>query len=151
MSALLLLRAVAAASLLAVLDALGVERTADDLVADAGQVLNTTAADEHHRVLLQVVADAGDVGRDLDTGGEADTSHLAQSGVRLLGGGGVHARAHTATLGRTLERRRLVLAHLVRPALADQLLNCRHCVLSLSLDCRGARHELSAMTGTTGS
>src|SRR5215212_5329794 len=133
MSALLLLRAVAAASLLAVLHALGVERAADDLVADTRQVLHATAAHEHHRVLLQVVTDTGDVGGDLHPGGEADTGHLAQSGVRLLGSRGVHPGAHTATLGRTLERRRLVLAHLVRPALADQLLNCGHCVLSLSL------------------
>src|SRR5690349_23843989 len=66
MSALLLLRAVSAASLLAVADTLGVERSADDLVADAGQVLHPAAAHEHHRVLLQVVADARDVRGDLD-------------------------------------------------------------------------------------
>src|SRR3712207_8369786 len=57
-SALLLLRAVAAASLLAVADTLGVQRATDDLVADAGEVLHAAAAHEHHRVLLQVVADA---------------------------------------------------------------------------------------------
>src|SRR5690242_16987341 len=75
-SALFLLRAVAAAGLLAVADTLGVERTADDLVTDAGQVTHTTAADEHDRVLLQVVADAGDVGRDLDAAGQAHTGDL---------------------------------------------------------------------------
>src|SRR4051795_12014789 len=66
MSALLLLRAVAAARLLTVADALGVERAPNDLVAHAGQVLHPAAADEDDRVLLQVVPDAGDVGRDLD-------------------------------------------------------------------------------------
>src|ERR687891_298099 len=66
MSALLLLRAVAAASLLAVADALGVQRAAHDLVADAGEVLHPAATDEHDRVLLKVVADAGDVGGHLD-------------------------------------------------------------------------------------
>src|SRR5918911_1782652 len=81
MSALLLLRAVAAASLLAVADALGVQRAADDLVAHAGQVLHTTAAHEHHRVLLQVVADARDVGRHLDAAGEADGGDLGQRRV----------------------------------------------------------------------
>src|ERR1044072_2941065 len=57
MSALLLLRAVTAARLLAVADTVGVERAADDLVADAGQVLHPAPPHEHHRVLLQVVAD----------------------------------------------------------------------------------------------
>src|SRR4051812_19379317 len=69
-SALLLLRAVAAASLAAVLHALGVEGAADDLVADTGEVLHPAAADEHDGVLLEVVTHARDVGRDLDTAGE---------------------------------------------------------------------------------
>src|SRR3954465_12604013 len=74
MSALLLLRAVPAASLLAVPDALGVQRAADDLVAHARQVLHAAATHEHHRVLLQVVADARDVGGHLDAAGEPDAS-----------------------------------------------------------------------------
>src|SRR3712207_1023918 len=104
MSALLLLRAVPAASLLAVADTLGVERAADDLVAHAGEVLHTTAAHEHHRVLLQVVADARDVGRHLDATGEADASDLAQRRVRLLRRRRVHAGAHTTTLRGALQR-----------------------------------------------
>src|SRR5262245_36811307 len=62
------LRAVAAASLLAVRDASGVECAADDLVADAGQVADTTAAHEHDRVLLEVVALTRDVRGHLHTG-----------------------------------------------------------------------------------
>ena len=46
---------------LAIHDAGSVEGTADDLVADARQVSDPAAAHEHDRVLLQVVADAGDV------------------------------------------------------------------------------------------
>ena len=49
---------------------------------------------EHDGVLLEVVALTGDVGRDLDTGGQAHTSDLTKGGVRLLGGRGVHASAH---------------------------------------------------------
>src|SRR5699024_12784367 len=81
------------------LHCLGVERTAHDLVADAGQVHHTAAADEHDRVLLEVVALAGDVGADLDAGRQAHTSDLAQRRVRLLGGLGVDARADAAALG----------------------------------------------------
>src|SRR3954454_10351533 len=123
MSALLLLRAVTAAGLLAVADTLGVERTADDLVADAGQVLHTTAAHEHDRVLLQVVADARDVGGDLDPAGEPDAGNLAERRVGLLGRGRVDARADTTALRAALQCRGLRLADLVLPALADQLLD----------------------------
>src|SRR6186713_2958425 len=130
-SALLLLRAVTAAGLLAVLHALGVERAADDLVADTGKVLHPAAADEHDGVLLEVVAHTRDVRRDLDAAGQAHAGDLAQSGVRLLRGGGVDAGADTASLGRTLEGRRLVLGHLVLTALADQLLNGGHRVVPL--------------------
>src|SRR3954453_13969701 len=98
MSALLLLRAVTAASLLAVLHALGVERAADDLVPDTGEVLHSAATHEHDRVLLQVVADARDVGRDLDAARQAHAGDLAERGVRLLRGGRVDAGADAAAL-----------------------------------------------------
>src|SRR6478609_4812291 len=109
MSALLLLRAVPAASLLAVLHALGVERAADDLVADTGEVLHPAAADEHDRVLLEVVTDARDVRRDLDAARETHAGDLAEGGVRLLGGGRVDAGADAAALRAALEGGRLGL------------------------------------------
>src|SRR5262249_13627529 len=96
------LGAVAAAGLLAVLDTTRVERASDDLVPHTGQVLHPAAAHEHDRVLLEVVALAGNVGGDLHPAGEAHPSHLAEGGVRLLGGVRVHPRAHAATLGRAL-------------------------------------------------
>src|SRR5690606_19253696 len=128
-----LLGAVVAAGLLAVLHAGGVEGAADDLVAHAGQVADPTAAHEHHRVLLEVVALTGDVGGDLDAAGEADAGDLAQSRVRLLRGEGVHARADTAALGRTLEGGRLALGGLALPSLADQLLDGGQRVTSSAL------------------
>ena len=92
------LGAVTAAGLLAVLDAGGIEGAADDLVADAREVADTAAADEHDRVLLEVVAFARDVGRDLDARVQADTGDLAEGRVRLLRGVRVHAsgRRHAA-------------------------------------------------------
>src|SRR5579875_1177728 len=133
MSALLLLRPVTTTGLLAVADTLGVQRTANDLVADAGEVLHPAAAHEHDRVLLQVVAHARDVGGDLDAAGQADASDLAQRRVRLLRRGRVDAGADAATLGRTLERRGLGLPDLVLAALADQLLDRRHAACNLPL------------------
>jgi hypothetical protein len=50
-------------------------------------------------VLLQVMADTGNVRGDLDTIREADTSNLTQSRVRLLGGHGTNCSADTTLLG----------------------------------------------------
>ena len=61
------------ATLGAILYAAGVEGATDDVVADTGKVLYTAAADEHDRVLLQVVTFTGDVGVDLLAVGEAHT------------------------------------------------------------------------------
>src|SRR6478609_3804199 len=135
-SALLLLGAVAAAGLLTVLDALGVERAADDLVADTGEVLHPAAANEHDRVLLKVVTDARDVRRDLDAARQAHAGDLAKGGVRLLRGGGVDAGADATALRRPLQGRRLVLRHLVLAALADQLVNSGHRVVPLHVCCQ---------------
>src|SRR4051795_12893177 len=131
----LLLDAVLGAGLLAVAHAGGVERPAHDLVAHARQVLDAAAADEHHGVLLQVVPLARDVRGDLDAARDADAGHLAQRGVRLLGRGRVHARAHAAPLRggdlllaalAGLQARRGQLLGLGMATLADQLRGRRH-------------------------
>src|SRR5437762_11253901 len=126
MSALLLLRAVPASGLLAVAHPLGVQGATDDLVADSGQVPDPAAPHQHDGMLLQVVADTGDVGGDLDVAGQPDPGDLAERGVRLAGRGGVDAGADAAALRARLERRGLTLAGLVLPALADQLLDRGH-------------------------
>ena len=56
------LGAILGASLHTAIDTLGIQRTTDDVVTDAGQVLDTAAADHHDGVLLQGVTHAGDVG-----------------------------------------------------------------------------------------
>src|SRR3954463_10980085 len=58
------LRAVLRARLLPVLDARGIQGAAHHVVAPAREALPGAAADEHHRVLLQVVAFAADVADD---------------------------------------------------------------------------------------
>src|SRR3979409_1475085 len=129
------LHAVLRAGLLAVADAGGVERPADHLVAESRQILDAAAAHEHDRVLLQVVALAGDVGADLHAVGEADARHLAQRRVRLLRSDRVHARADPAALGcgdlllpalaGLQARRRDLLGRRLAP-LADQWARGRH-------------------------
>src|SRR6185436_13329296 len=130
----LLLRAVARAGLLTVLHAGGVEGAADDLVADARQVADAPRSDEHDRVLLQVVPDARDVRGDLDLRGKPNARDLAQRRVRLLGGGGVDARADASPLGRALQRRSLGLGGRALPTVPDELLDGGHGPLVCTLD-----------------
>src|SRR3990167_270236 len=104
-----LLGTVLGARLLAVFHALQVERTTHDVVTHTGQVLDTTATNQHHAVFLQVVAFTADVGNDLKTVGQAHLGNLTQSGVRLLRRRGVHTGAHAAALGRVFHRRALGL------------------------------------------
>src|SRR3972149_2347838 len=134
--------AVLAASLLPVIHAGSVEGAAHDVVADAGEVLHTAAADEHDGVFLEAVALAGDVGSDFDAVDEADAGHLAEGRVRLLRRLGAHLGAHTALLGIALraglaeaagvrveakeEGRSTRLLVLRRASLADELVDGRH-------------------------
>src|SRR5207248_1268459 len=76
--AALALGAVLGARLLAVRDPLGVDHAADDVVAHARQVADAAAADQHDRVLLEVVPLAGDVRRHIDAVGQPHARHLAE-------------------------------------------------------------------------
>src|SRR5271168_1946043 len=95
---LLALGAVFRAALLAVGRARRVERAANDVIAHAREILDASAAYEHDRVLLQVVADARDVGRDFFPVGQAHARHFTQGRVRLLGRYGLDLRADAASL-----------------------------------------------------
>ena len=116
-----LLGAVAAARLGTVAHPDGVEGAADDLVAHPGEVLHPATTDEHDRVLLEVVADAWDVGRHLDPARQADSGDLAKRRVRLLRRRRVDARADAAALRRSLQGGRLRLRPLRLPSFTDEL------------------------------
>src|SRR3954465_355238 len=140
---LLLLHAVLRAGLLAVADAGGVERPADDLVAHARKILDAAATDEHDGVLLKVVPLTGDVGRDLDAARDTDARDLAQRRVRLLRGRRIDARAHPTPLRggdlllaalAGLQARRGQLLGLGMATLADQLRGRRHAGATLAVD-----------------
>src|SRR5205085_12893 len=126
------LRAVFRTSLHASLDADRIERASDDVVAHAREILDAAAADEHQRVLLQVVADARDVGRHLDAVGQPDARDLAQRRVRLLRGLGEDADADAALLRAVLQRGALRLADDLLAPGADELTDGRHKCKSLN-------------------
>ena len=125
-----------------VLDALSIEGTTNDVVTDTGKVLNTAAANQNDGVLLQVVADTGDVGGNLVAIRQADTGDLTKCGVRLLGGGGTNCGADASLLGGSqigsavlqgvqtlLQCRSRGLVGDLLSALSDQLIKSRHVVL----------------------
>src|SRR5579872_6439049 len=120
------LGAVFRAALLAVLDPLGVEHAAQDVVAHAGQILDAAAADHDHRMLLQIVALAGDIADDLEAVGQPNLGDLAQRRIRLLRRRRIDAGAHPAFLRARLKMAGLFAVGLRLPRLADQLANCRH-------------------------
>src|SRR5512137_2647273 len=142
-SGLRALRAVLRTALLAVLDALRVEGAAHDVVAHARQVLHAAAADQHHRVLLQVVALAADVRDDLEAVGQAHLGHLAKGRVRLLRRGGVHTRADAPLLRAVLQRRALALDGFDLARLAHELVDGRHTVRFL--DAKASRKRLAEL------
>src|SRR6185436_14965068 len=115
------LRAVLRATLLAALHTNGVERATHDVIANARKILHAAPANQHERVLLQVVADAGNVRRDLDAVGQPDAGDLAKRGVRLLRRLREHTHAHTALLRTHLERRALGLGHDLLAPLSNEL------------------------------
>src|SRR5262249_61360175 len=119
------LRPVFRATLAAIGDAGGVERAASRVIANAGQILDATAADQHDGVFLQVVAFAADVRRDFVAVGQPHAADLAKRRVRLLRGRRVHTRANAALLRRALPGRHLVLFDLKLAWLAHELAGSR--------------------------
>src|SRR5215472_8013918 len=128
------LGAVLGATLLALTDTGTIERAAHGVITHARQVLDAAAPDEHHRVLLQVVALATDVAGDFVAVGEAHAADLAQRRVGLLRRGGVHARADTALLRGCTQRRHLGFFGSRPAGLPDELTCGRHRFLIFSSD-----------------
>jgi hypothetical protein len=96
------------------------------VITNTREVTNSAASDENDRVLLQVMADTGDVSGTFNTVGQTHTGDLTHSGVRLLGGQGLNRQAHAALLRAALQNRRLRLVSFVLATMANQLINRGH-------------------------
>src|ERR1700722_12608757 len=99
-----------------------IQSSPDHVITHSGKILNAAPADEHNRVLLQVVADAGNVSGHFNPVGEPHAGYFTQRRVRLLGRLRIHARTHATPLRRTLQcgRRRFVTGG--RTPLANKLI-----------------------------
>src|SRR3990172_819152 len=120
------LRSVFRTALPARTDALRIQHATNDVIAHTGQILDATAADHDHRMLLQIVTLARDVARHLKTVGETNASDLPQGRVWLLRRRRIDARADTPFLRAGLHRRNLIPLTRLFARLADQLLYRRH-------------------------
>src|SRR4030081_588910 len=120
------LRAVLRTALFTVLDALGIEDAAENVVTNAGQILDADAEDYEHGVFLKVMAFPRDVADHFEAVGQAHLGDLTKRRVRLLRGRGVDARANAALLRRLLQRRHLLARLLNRTRFCDQLVDRRH-------------------------
>ncbi len=109
-----------------------VQRPTNDVIAHAREILHAATADQHNRVLLQVVSDSGDIRRDLNPICQPHTRYLAESRVRLLRGLRVHARANATLLRTSLQRRARRLVPRPLAALGHQLIKRRHSCHSLA-------------------
>jgi hypothetical protein len=115
------LSSILGAALFAVLNAHRIEGPTNDVITNSGKILHAATANEDYGVLLEIVPDTRDVRGHFNAIREADSSHLSQSRVRLLGRRGINAHADTPLLRTTLQRRtaRFILGPI--PTHSDQL------------------------------
>src|SRR4051812_12861694 len=96
------------------------------MVTNTRQIFHTTAANQHDRVLLEVVANTRDIGGHFYSIGEAHTSHLPESRIRLLRRSGVNTSANTAALRTGLQRWACSLVSGRPSPLTNKLIKGRH-------------------------
>ena len=94
--------AVFATGLFALCNACRVERAANNMIAHAGQILNSSAADKYGAVFLQVVTLARNINRTLLLVGKTNSGDLTERRVRLLGRSRRYRKTNTALLRATV-------------------------------------------------
>src|SRR5919106_2200951 len=93
------LRPIFGPSLAPVLHTSGVQGPTNHMIADAGEILDASAADQDDRMFLEVVPDTRNIRGHLDAIREADTGHLAQRRIGFFWRRGVYPHAHPSLLG----------------------------------------------------
>ena len=134
-----LLCSVQGTALITVVNTCAVERTADNVVTNTRQILNTSASDHDNTVFLQVMTYTGNICCHFHTVGQTNTGVLTKSRVRLLRCHRAYTCADASLLRAaqfrrpllqrvepTVQRRRLGLVNLVGTAFAYQLMYCWH-------------------------
>ena len=118
--------AVLGTGLLSLGDACGIERAADDVVTNAGEIAHAAAADQNGAVLVQVMTLAGNVHGTFLLVRQAYSRDLAERGVRLFGRRGGNGEAYTPLLRAGTHDRGLALFRTLLSAVLDELVDSRH-------------------------
>lgn len=103
-----------------------IQRATHYVITHSGKILYAASADQHNRVLLQVMTYAWDIGGYLDPVRQAHPGHLTKGRVGLLGRLGIDTGADAPALRTSLERRAGSLIIWRLPAFSNQLIECRH-------------------------
>ena len=116
------------------------------MITDTRDVLDSSAADQHNAVLLQIVTNTGDVSGDFDPVGQSDSGDLSQCRIRFLRGDGLNGCANASLLRGIdvgsfsaqgiesfAQSRSCRLLHTRLSALTNQLINGRHILSPFSL------------------
>jgi len=119
-------RAVLAARLLAIGNALAVKDASDDVVTNTGQILHAAATHQNNRMFLEIMAFAGDVNGDFLAIAQPHAGDFAERGIRFLRRHRFDGEAHTLFKGIGFEHRAFGLAFLFHARAAAQLVNRRH-------------------------
>src|ERR1019366_5207009 len=104
----------------------GIQRAADHVITHARKILHTAPADEHDRVLLQVVSDSRDVGGHFDPVGQGHARHFPQRRIRLLGSRSVDTRTNSTLLRAAFQRRARSLPAWRFPPITHKLIKRWH-------------------------
>jgi len=118
--------------LAAFIDAKGIERATNDVVADTWKVFDPAATDEHDGVFLEVVAFTADVGDDFEAIGEADFGDLTESRVGFFRRPRHDLETDAAALRTVHESWGLRLLGRSEASLANELIDGRHDFLRCS-------------------
>jgi hypothetical protein len=96
------------------------------MVTNTGEILHPAAPNQHHRMFLKVVPDAGNISGYLGPMGKPHPGNLSEGRIRLFGGNRHNTGTYPPFLGTGLKCRRLRFGSNLLSPETNQLINCRH-------------------------
>jgi hypothetical protein len=103
-----------------------IQRSTNNVVTDAWQILYTAPTNQNDGVFLQIVADTGDVCCYFDPIGQTHTCNFAKGRIRLLWRLRVYASTHASFLRRLLQSRATRFVPGLISTLSNQLIKRWH-------------------------
>lgn len=118
--------AISGAGLSAAFYACSIKRAPDYMITNAGKVPDAAAADQHNRVLLQIMSFARNDGVSFNTACEPDPCDFTQSRIGLFRSLCDDLKAHAPPLGILLQNGSLAFLRFLISSVTDHLINRRH-------------------------